>query len=219
MSIATLKKKSGAMNARLSANSSLGFSLNNPRRNIGYIGQTGLSKHYNGGFMKGAVIKGHGGCCNTYRIANVPSPFIEQITEPPSVITSKPSVKTNTGLLSTKYRWVKRPQPYSTTKKFIDKSISQDMLTQYLKKRAINQANTCNTNKVVETAVDAKGCPVKCFIKEEQYKPVMSSSEYILKRLVFKCQELDNIQFSKNAMGTPFGCASARITTDSNQIS
>jgi len=219
MSIATLKKKSGAMNARLSANSPLGFSLNNTQRTTGYIGQTSLSKHYYGGMMKGAVVKGHGGCCNTYKFANVPSPFIQTLTEPPSIHNIKPSVKTNSGLLMTKYRWVKRPQPFSTTKKFVDTSISQEMLTQYLKKKAINKANECNKVVQIETAVDAKGCPIKCFIKEQQYTHVMSSSEYILKKLVFQCQELDTMQFTKNVLGVPFGCASVRNTTDTNTIS
>jgi hypothetical protein len=219
MSIATLKRKSGAMNARMASNSPLGFSLNNTQRTIGYIGQTSLSKHYNGNHMKGSIVKAHGGCCGTYRTTNTPNPFIQTLTEPPSIRNIRVSTKNNTGLLMTKYRWVRRPQPFSATKTHVDTTITQDMLTKYLKQKAINQANICNKNAVVENRVDFNGCPIKCYYKEEKYNPVMSSSEYILKKLIYKCQELDTMQFPRSLNGAPFGCPQVRSTSDSNRIS
>jgi hypothetical protein len=93
------------------------------------------------------------------------------------------------------------------------------MLTKYLKQKAINQANICNKNAVVENRVDFNGCPIKCYYKEEKYNPVMSSSEYILKKLIYKCQELDTMQFPRSLNGAPFGCPQVRSTSDSNRIS
>ena len=218
MSIATLKKKSGAMNARLGANSILGFSLNNTQRTLGYIGQTSLSKHYNGGHMKGSVVKGHGGCCGTYRKANIPNPFIQILTEPPSIRVPRISTKNNSGMLMTKYRWVRRPQPYSTTHTNVNTSITQDFLTQYLKRRAINKANICNKVATVQTRVDYNGCPIRCYYKEEKYNPVMSSSEYIIKKLIFECEKYDEIQFTKTTKRTPFGCQQNRANSGQNYI-
>lgn len=96
MSIATLKRKTAAKYNNSSVNSKNGFSLNGGYRNQGYVGQTSLSRSLPRTPMKGNTIRGHGGCCGTYRI----SPIIQSgvtSTEDNSVI--KSSVINTNGML------------------------------------------------------------------------------------------------------------------------
>ena len=113
MSIVTLKKKSLAQYN----NSSVGqpqFSLNGTRRSSGYVGQDTLGRSLVRSLSKNGALKGHGGCCGQY-----PTPEIKTTPEMsclnnPSIVKSS-SLNTN-GLLMSRYRWIRRPQPYSITK-------------------------------------------------------------------------------------------------------
>jgi hypothetical protein len=99
MSIVTLKKKTAAKYNNNSVNSVHGFSLNGTHRNQGYVGQTSLSRSLPRTLMKGTAIKGHGGCCGTYRMMPiVQSGVLSQ--ENPNVV--KPSVINTTGLIEEK---------------------------------------------------------------------------------------------------------------------
>lgn len=99
MSIATLKKKTAAKYNNNSVNSVHGFSLNGTHRNQGYVGQTSLSRSLPRTLMKGTAIKGHGGCCGTYRVMPiVQSAVLSQ--ENPNIV--KPSVINTNGLIEEK---------------------------------------------------------------------------------------------------------------------
>jgi hypothetical protein len=112
MSIATLKKKTKAQYDTMS-HGYTNFSINGTRRNQGYVGQTMLSRSLPRTPMGGNTPKGHGGCCGKYPI----SPIIQSAvtsTENNNII--KSSVLSTYGVMETKYRWVRRPQPFSVTK-------------------------------------------------------------------------------------------------------
>ncbi len=98
MSIATLKKKSNNIHGSF--------------RNQNYTGNN-LSKHYPRTLMKGNTARGSGGCCGKYNnVSIVKSDGFT--TENISIV--KSSVVGNMGMLKMKYRWITRPQPFTTVK-------------------------------------------------------------------------------------------------------
>lgn len=112
MSIATLKKKT----LHKYNNNSVGqkqFSINGTHRSQGYVGQTSLSRSLPKTAMRGNVAQGYGGCCGKYLL--VPS-VISAVTSLNDPMVVKSSVVGNMGMLMTKYRWIRRPQPFSMTK-------------------------------------------------------------------------------------------------------
>jgi len=100
MSIATLKRKTEAKYNNSSVNSKNGFSLNGGYRNQGYVGQTSLSRSLPRTPMKGNTIRGHGGCCGTYRISPIVQSGVTS-TEDNSVI--KSSVINTNGMLENRF--------------------------------------------------------------------------------------------------------------------
>jgi len=115
MSIVTLKRKTQVQYNNMSVGKP-NFSLNGTRRSQGYVGQTSLSRSLPKTPMKGNVACGHGGCCGTFRkmpIVQTVNPIAVTLNNTKVI---KPSVINTNGLINTKYRWVKRPQPYSTVK-------------------------------------------------------------------------------------------------------
>lgn len=112
MSIATLKKKTSYKYN----NSSVGhtqFSLNGGHRNQGYIGQTSLSRSVVKTPMKGIVARGHGGHNGLYPQRNILPSDITSLNDPTKV---KPSVVSSNGMIKQRYRWIKRPLPFSVFK-------------------------------------------------------------------------------------------------------
>jgi len=112
MSLATFKKKTQSKYN----NSSVGvsqFSLNGGHRNQGYIGQTSLSRSLSRTIAKGPYVKGYGGqtLLNTQS-----SSILSAVTSPENASVIKPSVLSSFGVLATKYRWIRRPQPITTIK-------------------------------------------------------------------------------------------------------
>jgi hypothetical protein len=122
MSIATLKKKSAVVNSKNHSNrdaslywvggvgsgtyGTAGFSINGPRRNVGYIGQTtGFSKAVTP--FKGALPVGHGGGGGKYSnsniVFNVSASSVE--TKGNQSLYNKSSVISTYGMLRSKYRW------------------------------------------------------------------------------------------------------------------
>jgi hypothetical protein len=112
MSIATLKKKT----MYKYNNSSVGhtqFSLNGGYRSQGFVGQTSLSRSLIKTPMKGNVIRGHGGIDGTYpQHVN----FTSDITSLNDSTQIKNSVVSSDGMVKTKYKWIKRPLPFSVIK-------------------------------------------------------------------------------------------------------
>jgi hypothetical protein len=113
MSIATLKKKTLAKYNNMSVGSPDGFSLNGTHRNQGYIGQTSLSRFLSRTTMRGTTPKGYGGCCGTYRQTPIVS---SAVTSQENSNVVKKSSLNNKGMLDTRYRWARRPYPFSSTK-------------------------------------------------------------------------------------------------------
>lgn len=156
MSIVVMKRKTAAT----IKNDSTGlrnFSLNGTRRNQGYVGQDMRGRTLPRTNMKGNVARGHGGCCGTYKCGTI----VKSITNlncmnNPNVI--KSSVLGTNGMIMTKYRWIRRPQPYSTTKPDITASLmagTQGMYVANLTKNTVASAD----NKLCQRF---KYTPTKC---------------------------------------------------------
>lgn len=112
MSIVALKKKAAAQN-KISGNPVGGFSLNGGHRSQGYVGQSNVSRSLPRTLMKGAVVKGSGGTGGKY----IQTPIVSSgviSTEDPNII--KSSTLETKGMISTHYRWILRPQPFSVVK-------------------------------------------------------------------------------------------------------
>lgn len=112
MSIVALKRKTAATK-NLSTGLS-GFSINGTTRNQGYIGQSLESRTLLHTPHKGAVAKGHGGCCGTYNDAFDITPSEICSLEDSTVV--KQSVLSTKGMLAKRNRWINRPFPYSVVK-------------------------------------------------------------------------------------------------------
>ena len=208
MSVATLKRKTQTQYNNMSVGSKTGFSLNGTHRSQGYIGQTSLSRSLPKTPMKGNVQKGHGGCCGDYEERPIIQSAITSLNDP-SVI--KPSVLGTKGMLSSRYRWLNRPQPYSTVKLDTTNNLNtqEDYITR-LKKKTIKVADACTTQKEIQCI---KSCNnyntyfrqnVFHFTKpESSYKPI-TSSEYITK-IHESCADNDIIP-KNNTNKTPFAC-------------
>jgi len=110
MSIATLKRKTAAKYNNMSVNVPH-FSIIGGTRNQGWVGQGVRSRTIPPTNMRGDTQKGYGGCCGSYTVA----PLIQGCcTNDPHVI-KRASLSTD-GMLQTKYRWVRRPRPYTSVK-------------------------------------------------------------------------------------------------------
>lgn len=138
MSIVALKRKTQAKYNNMSVGQPQ-FSINGVHRNQGYVGQTSLSRSLPKTLMKGNTIKGHGGCCGTYRVTPVVQSAVTSLNDNTVI---KPSVIGTDGMLATKYRWTRRPQPFAVVKPDTNNNINdqQDYITR-LRKRALQVAN------------------------------------------------------------------------------
>ena len=146
MSLATLKKKSGTQYNNMSVGSKNGFSLNGTLRSQGYVGQTSLSRSLPTTPMRGSVAKGYGGCCGKYEIKPIIQSAVLSLNNPNVV---KSSVLNTSGMISTHYRWIKRPQPFATVKpSALNNLNSQGFLIYRLRKSAI-KANTSGPCKTI----------------------------------------------------------------------
>jgi hypothetical protein len=146
MSEATLKRKTKTQYRNMSVGSKNGgFSLNGTTRSQGYVGQTMLGRHFPRTPMRGNVARGSGGCCGTYyqgTIIQSGVPFPTGINgnsanNNPQVV--KKSVLNNKGHIMTRYRWIRRPQPYSTVK--IDTANTNNTQGSYITNKSTNLIN------------------------------------------------------------------------------
>jgi hypothetical protein len=112
MSIATLKKKSRQMHHTMSTNQKE-FSINGTHRSQGWVGQTMLSRSLPRTPHRGVEAQGHGGCCGKYADdLNIVSGICDR-NDPTYV---KSSVLDTNGMLMLKYRWIRRPAPFTSVK-------------------------------------------------------------------------------------------------------
>jgi hypothetical protein len=222
MSIATLKKKVKSQYRNSSVNQPQ-FSLNGTLRNQGYVGQTSLSRHLIGTPMKGNVIKGHGGCCGTYLVKPVIPPSSTRTLNNSSIV--KSSVMTNSGMINTQYRWIRRPQPYATVKPDNNNNLNtQQQYIDNVKNSTLSLVDSCSTTsgntvtKCCDTGI------VSYFFKSYNYNYTpnfvksdptkvenlqMSQGDYIQYKLHNNCVKNDVVTVSKKMMGVPFGCKSS----------
>jgi hypothetical protein len=212
MSIATLKRKTKTQYNNMSVGQAC-FSINGTHRNQGYVGQTSLSRSLPRTLMRGNALRGYGGCCGTFTIGPIVQSSVTS-TEDPTVV-KKSSLGTS-GLLSTKYRWIRRPSPYATVKP--DYNIHNNAQSDYvqrLAKKTISEINTANdpndtTCKNLFIAVPGN-CPnydinykkpVCSIVKpESDYLPI-SCGQYIV-QLNDSCVNND-VQIITNVNKTPF---------------
>lgn len=113
MSIATLKKKTAAKYNNLSVDVPQ-FSVVGGYRNQGWVGQTSLSRSLPRSLRRGDTLRGNGGCCGTYTIAN-PVQNPDLCSKNNNQVIKKASMNTR-GMLMSKYRWIRRPVPYTSVK-------------------------------------------------------------------------------------------------------
>ena len=162
-------------------NNSLGsdtiFSISWTHRNQGYVGQTSLSR----------------------------SSSDINCTEDSTVV-KKSSMGTK-GMINSKYRWIRRPAPYSSVKPDVNNLTSvQSEYINNLSKKTINEIKKGNdpndtscTNVNTSTLSSCFNCD-KTRSKNE-YLPI-SSGEYI-QEINDKCQDY-NIKTTRPSMGVPF---------------
>ena len=218
MSVATLKKKTQSKYNNMSVGLKQ-FSLNGTHRNQGYVGQTSLSRSLSRTLAKGNTLRGYGGT-NGHFIQYPSVISAVTSTEDPTVI--KPSVLTNNGMIATQYRWIKRPQPFTSVKpdETHNANTQQDYI-QYLTNKTINNYNNCSDNTKTCTNVFRQDLPLNVrnqsmynFTKPKntygqnssQYtmNVPMSQSDYLLS-LNKKCVMKDYKHVS-SIQQTPFAC-------------
>jgi len=206
MSISTLKRKTQAQYN----NSSVGhpsFSLNGTRRSAGYVGQDTLGRSLIRSLSRGGALKGHGGCCGKYPMPQIKTSPEMACLNNASVV--KSSSLNNNGLIMTKYRWIRRPAPYSTQKQDGTRNINdQGYYIDYLAKTTL--AADCHdaSGNVRTIASCPQSVQTNCqgvTKSVEFYGGAISNDEYV-RKLHRKCANLDTFQIVKNTQNTPFSC-------------
>jgi len=213
MSIATLKKKTAAKYNNISVGEHV-FSLNGTHRNQGYVGQTSLSRNTNRSLVRNGGLRNHGGCCGTFYVGQ---PVITGIntTEDSSIV--KNSVLSNDGMIQTKYRWIRRPQPFTTVKSDSNRNVNNQ--SNYIKNLS-NSIVTCTTstyqipNCNVSTNPDYKTKfsytkPESSYTGPGTVPPfkgvAMTQLEYNA-FLISKCSSQDKPNTPNTISNRPFGC-------------
>jgi hypothetical protein len=217
MSIVALKRKAASQYNNMSVNQPQ-FSINGTTRNQGYVGQTSLSRSLTHTPHKGSVAKNFNGS-----YINPDIKASETLSTEDNTVVKK-SVLSYRGLLATKYRWTRRPDPYATVK--VDSGRLANDQYSYIerlrKKTLADIANNCppdeaKTNgtvsqKVCSTTIKtAQGFPIfsrnkiqaGCTVsKPASTLAAVSQSEKIL-ALVEDCNTLDNYKFVSPSGRTP----------------
>ena len=212
MSIVTLKRKTQAQYN----NSSVGqpaFSLNGTRRSSGYVGQDTLGRSLIRSLSKNGVLRGHGGSCGKYPIYEVKtSPEMACLNDNTAV---KPSSLNTNGLIMSKYRWIRRPQPYSSTKSnsYLN-SNSQSSYIDNLARKTISE--TISEECQVVGSIVPKSCCSKTtnyninsnqtphIVKSDEYTGALNSSDHI-RNLYRQCLSNDDFKIQNTVKRTPFG--------------
>jgi len=216
MSIATLKRKSQTKYNNMSVGQPF-FSLNGTHRNQGYVGQTSLSRSLPRTLMRGNVVRGHGGCCGTFTIGSIVQSGVT--SQEDSNVVKKSSLG-NAGMLSTRYKWINRPQPYATVKPDNNNNTSdQSDYVKRLAKRTMSDIKKSEDSNNTECtnigSVMSGNCAnydayhkksICSIVKPESEYLSISSGEYI-QQLNKECTDND-ITFSSSVVRSPFACGS-----------
>ena len=209
MSIATLKKKTNAQYKTLSVGSKNGFSLNGTHRSQGYVGQTSLSRSLPRTLMKGNAMKGHGGCCGTFKISPIVSSAVTSLNNPNVV---KSSVLSTKGMISTHFRWIQRPQPFTSVKPDNNNNINTQF--DYINTQKYNAINatTDPTNKCyIDKSIHkecrvSKQCGNLTSLQMPSFVHIITKTETSFKPIQSRCTKNNVINVKNNNKGTPFSC-------------
>ena len=210
MSIVALKKKTAAKYNNMSVNVQQ-FSINGGFRNQGWVGQTSISRSLIKTPHRGATPRGHGGCCGTYNMSIVKP--LEPCTNNNEVV--KSSVVSTDGMLDMKYRWIRRPAPYTSVKPDVNHNLNQQgEYINRIKKKTLNATTrqcpsipkqSCNLSCDLFKTRTSMKAGIDNFTKT--VGPI-DQSDYV-KNTNDQCIMIDE-QFQKELntkpSSTPFGC-------------
>jgi hypothetical protein len=207
MSIATLKRKTQVQYNNMSVGQN-GFSLNGTRRSAGYVGQDTLGRSLVRSLSRNGALKGHGGCCGKY-----PTPEIKMTPEMsglnnPAIVKSA-SLTTN-GMFMSRHRWIRRPQPYSTTKPNGNvNNNAQSNYIDYLARKTLYDAKKCEEDTVdtKPSSTICKKCP--SIFKADKYTGALDANE-LFRKQTKACEPpkfKDDFNVPTNTKsGIPFAC-------------
>lgn len=205
MSVSTLRKK--FLSQKNLSGGESGFSLNGGVRNLGYIGQDMRGRSLVRSYSRNGALKGHGGCCGKYNLSEIKvSSDMCQLNDPTVIKTS--SVNT-TGMIMSKYRWIRRPYPYSSVKPDFNQHLNNqsDYIKNLVKK---TEKDVADCNEILPTTqIATSGCrhvnSCTNIAKPESDYVAITGSEYI-RSLNRKCAGLDIIYVPRDSKSTPFSC-------------
>jgi hypothetical protein len=214
MSIVTLKRKTQTQYNNMSVGLK-GFSLNGSFRGQGYVGQSTQSRTLVRTLSKGSEPRGNGGCCGQYPISNVCSSELLHLDDE-SVVRS--TVKNTAGMISSKYRWIRRPHPYSSLKQTgSDRQMNnQSTYIDNLVKTKLNAMDLpgCKPEYVCKMPCRPIGAhsfksivPIYKQVKDSSFTGAISQKER-LRALNAECGLIDKklIQETVNLPAIPFAC-------------
>jgi hypothetical protein len=190
MSLATLKRKTAHKYKNNSVNQPQ-FSLNGTHRNQGFIGQTSFSRSNIGTPASGIAFRGYGSGGGQYLIQELKTTSIHT-TENSHVV--KPSVLSSKGMIEKRTQWVRRPNPFSSTKP--GDAINQSSANDYIifKRKMTLQKELNELSVVIESPMYADDTNTKCCVPlvktTEKIGVANSQGDYILK-LIGYCANLD----------------------------
>jgi hypothetical protein len=191
MSLATLKRKTAHKYKNNSVNQPQ-FALNGTHRNQGFIGQTSFSRSNIGTPASGTAFRGYGSGGGQYLIEELKTTSIHT-TENSNVV--KPSVLSSKGMIEKRTQWVRRPNPFSSTKP--GDAINQSSANDYIIfKRKMTLQKELNELSVVQCHDDEKKaassvhCCVPLVKTTEKIGVATSQGDYIFK-LIGHCANLD----------------------------
>ena len=145
MSLATFKKKTQATYRNASVGQAQ-FSINGVHRLQGYVGQTSLSRCLPKTLQRGNDLRGPA-------YAGV-KPQDTWTTEDSKTV--KSSVLSQYGMMQNRYRWIRRPQPFSSWKPDSVELLTSEAYTRHKKKAAIQE----NVNVVKPIIDGCSGCQI-----------------------------------------------------------
>jgi len=204
------------------------FSLNGGYRNQGYVGQNLISRSLPKTPMRGDTICGSGGWDGTY-LTRPPIQSAVTSTEDPNVI--KTSVKGTEGMLQEKYRWIRRPRPFSTVKP--DDTLNMNTQGQYIQvlesrtlahlknrvcsSKIIPKADGCcniqtryGIEKVPGVSIKLGKTIINGTITKDIRQTVQSQSSYIL-QLDSDCLSNQKFYIPSNVQRGPFACGASSV--------
>jgi hypothetical protein len=201
MSLATLKRKTNTKYKNMSVGQSQ-FSLNGTHRNQGFVGQTSLSRTILKSPYNGTAPRGHGGSQGTYEISNIKNSTINNLNDNDVVKSS--SLGTN-GMIMSKYRWIRRPQPYSTVKP--DNNNNTSTQGQYIEKQAQETQQSVRDENCEQGTYEStcNNATAGCVITVDSSTFTSTSASEYLSKLKDKC--VDNDETSSSSISQmPVGC-------------